>query len=672
MFTDMVDFAGLTQRDEARALRVLDEHNRLLRPIFGRFGGREVKTVGDAFLVEFASALDAVQCAVAIQDTLANRTLGDGGSGPLRLRIGIHVGDVVETGDDVLGDAVNIASRIQPLADPGGICLTQQVYDQVQNKVDRTFLRLPPANLKHIRTPVVVYKLGPPGRTAPVAADGADGHHLAVLPLSNISPDPNDEYFADGLTEELISVLSQVRSLSVIARSSVAPYKVAPKSIAQVGAELGVDTVLEGSVRKAGQRIRISLQLVDVATQRPIWASSYNRELDDVFQVQSDIAERTAEALRLRLAGDAEATAARRLTPNLAAYEHYLRGLAVMARIDESRKVDEGVRYFEEATRLDPTFAEAYAAWGNLYVMAAGDARPMSEVVPRARQLVERALALDPECADAHATLGNILFQADNDWAAAEAEFRRAIALNPSDVVGRRFYGLMLLSLGRWDDGREVLRQTIRLDPAGHQRMTLAMLEVYAGNYDDGLALTRAELAANPSDHRHPTVLGMFLLAAGRAEEARSVADGPGTVRTETERFDVALLNALLGRTTVARAIVGEYERGEPKEEYLSPTDMAILTAALGEVDRPLDLLERAYREGDRTLWLYFRGLWFDRIRLHPRFVALLRQYHLPTDVRPNANFHWPAPDDARSAETFPSRGSPGSPGRPRRRHRPE
>ncbi len=643
MFTDMVDYAGLAQRDERRALRLLDEHNRLLRPVFAQFGGREVKTVGDAFLVEFASALDAVQCAVAIQDALGGRPAGESGGAPIRIRIGIHVGDVVQTGDDVLGDAVNIASRIEPLAEPGGICLTQQVYDQVQNKVDRTFVRLPPASLKHIRTPVVVYKLGPagPGPAAPPAA-AVDGHHLAVLPLSNISPDPNDEYFADGLTEELISVLSQVRSLSVIARTSVAPYKTAPKSIAEVGAELGVDTVLEGSVRKAGQRIRISLQLVDVATQRPIWSSSYNRELDDVFQVQSDIAERTAEALRLRLARDATAGAARRLTPNLGAYEHYLRGLASMSRLDATT-VQEAVHHFEEATRLDPTFAEAYAAWGNVYVMAAGDALPMSEVVPRARELVQRALALDPECADAHATLGNILFQADNDWDAAEAEFQRAIALNPSDVAGRKFYALMLISLGRFNDAREVLGQVIRLDPGGRQRSTLSMLEVYAGNIAKGLELAREELASNPTDFPVPTVLGMFYLAGGDPESARRAADTPGYVRTETDRFDLALLNALLGRPETGRGIAGEYERGELKE-YTSPTDMAMLYAALGEVDRPLDLLERAYRDGDRTLWLYFRGIWFDRIREHPRFVALLRRYHLPTDVRPNPNYHWPGP----------------------------
>ncbi|MGP8075248.1 MAG: adenylate/guanylate cyclase domain-containing protein, partial [Thermoplasmata archaeon] len=303
MFTDMVGYSALAQSDEAAALAALDQHNRLLRPIFARFRGREVKTVGDAFLVEFESALDATRCALELQRSLHDYNLASPGEWKTQIRIGIHVGDVVQTDGDVLGDAVNIASRIEPLADPGGICLTQQTYDQVQNKISAQIVKMPPVLLKNIRLPMSVYKILEPwdSRTpVDVSTVGrASGRHLAVLPLVNISLDPGDGYFADGLTEELIAVLSQVRDLSVIARTSITPYKSTQKSIAQVGAELGVDAILEGSVRKAGQRIRITLQLIDVATQRHIWASSYNREIDDVFAVQTDVAQRTAEALRL-------------------------------------------------------------------------------------------------------------------------------------------------------------------------------------------------------------------------------------------------------------------------------------------------------------------------------------------------------------------------------------
>lgn len=253
MFTDMVGYTALAQADEATALQVLERHNRLLRSVFPRYRGTEIKTVGDAFLVEFESALEATQCAIEVQRVLHEYNLSPPDEWKVRIRIGVHVGDVVQTDGDVLGDAVNVASRIEALAEPGGICLTQQVVDQVQNKIEAPLTRLPAASLKNVRFPVNVYKVvlpwESPGPTASIVAAGG-GRQLAVLPLTNISPDPKDEYFADGLTEELISSLSHVRGLSVIARTSVMSYKTSPKSVAQVGSELGVDTILEGSVRR--------------------------------------------------------------------------------------------------------------------------------------------------------------------------------------------------------------------------------------------------------------------------------------------------------------------------------------------------------------------------------------------------------------------------------------
>jgi len=398
MFTDVVGDAGLVQRDESAALSALDQHNQLLRSILPKHRGREVKTVGDAFLVEFESALAAVQCGIEIQRAMREAAIPGAGSVGLRLRVGIHVGDVVQAGGDLLGDAVNIAARIEPLAEPGGICISQQVYDQVQNKLDAEFVRLPLSELKNIRGPVTVYRVDPERRAARPegrAVGASPRHQLAVLPLANISPDPSDEYFADGLTEELISVLSHVQDLGVIARTSIAPYKSAPKPIPQVGAELGVDTVLEGSVRKAGNRIRITLQLIDVGTQRHIWASTYNREVDDVFAVQSDIAGQTAEALRLELVRPERSAGGRRPTANPAAYDLYLRGL-VASSDDAGTGFEEAVRCFEQATRLDPTYAEAFAAWAELYVVVAGDSRAVQEVMPRARELAARALEIDP------------------------------------------------------------------------------------------------------------------------------------------------------------------------------------------------------------------------------------------------------------------------------------
>jgi len=635
MFTDLVGYSSLAQADEAVALATLARHHRLLRPLFPQFGGREVKTVGDAFLVEFDSALDAVRCAIEAQRVLRAENESHPGERKIEIRIGIHVGDVVPSGDDVLGDAVNIASRIQPLAAPGGICLSQQVVDQVENKLDVPFELLPPVPLKGIRTPIAVYRVVlPGGAPRPRASAGSvpTGRQLAVLPLTNISPDPNDGYFADGLTEELISVLSQVHGLSVIARTSVMPYKAAPKPVAVLGSELGVDTILEGSVRKAGNRIRITLQLIDVATQAHVWASSYNRELDDVFAVQEDIAERTAEALRLRLAQGDPVGTRRKLTANLAAYDLYLRGLVAVSESIDTR-LEEAFGYFRRATALDPTFAEAYAAWASAYVWAAGDYLSMKEAIPRARELAARALELDPDSSDAHAAIANITFQYDNDWDVAEREFRRAIELNPSNVTAFRFFGMMKFALNQFAEADDLTRQAIRLDPAGGLGAMLSWIQFEAGDTAEGIRQAEAEVAKSPSV-ANTIYLGLTYLAAGRRDDALRRADVPLADADATARFDHALLNALVGRPEAARALVARIERGE-EPSYNSATHLAMMYSAFGEKQKALDLLEQDHREGDRVLWLWYRGIFFDPIRDDPRFHALLRAYGLPTDPPP-------------------------------------
>ncbi len=654
MFTDMVGYSALAQTDEAAALSTLESHNALLRPTFAEFHGREVKTVGDAFLVEFDSALEAAECALAVQKAVHERNATVPEGRRFQVRIGVHVGDVVQADGDVLGDAVNIASRVEPLSEPGGISVTQQVYDQVQNKLHATFARLPPVALKNIRVPMGVYRVVPPWaathREARVAAS-AGGRQLAVLPLANISPDPHDEYFADGLTEELIAVLSQVPGLSVIARTSILPYKSAPKSIAEVGQELGVDTVLEGSVRKAGQKIRITLQLIDVGTQRHVWASTYNRELDDVFEVQSDIAERTAEALRLELAKSSPASSRKAPTANLEAYEHFLRALAAEGERNHGRLV-EAAQEFEAATRLDPKFSDAYAAWAQLYVMAAGDSLPFREAIPRARELAARALALDPASAEGHAALANIAMQSDHDWTTAQREFARAIELNPNNVAAHRFYALMLIALGRFDEAKAEIRVTARLDPGGGHEGVLAWAEYESGNSDLSIQMAETLPGGFKETLNYHTMVGLSYLGLGRRAEAEREAAVRLPPRNENERFDSALLQALLGRGETARVIIAESARGEPKS-YTSDTHLAMLYSALGERAKALDLLEKEFREGDPTLWLFYRGVFFDPIRDDPRFVDLLRRYGVPTErlARLASPRHRGAASSARSAD---------------------
>jgi pyrroloquinoline-quinone synthase len=321
-----------------------------------------------------------------------------------------------------------------------------------------------------------------------------------------------------------------------------------------------------------------------------------------------------------------------RSTQDAQAYDAYLRGLVAANKMGEGA-LDEAVRCFEEATKLDPSFAEAYAAWANQYVVAAGDSLPMREVMPRARALAARALELNPNSSDAHAALGNIALQFDTDWKRAESEFREAIALNSSNLNAHRFLGLLLLCQERFPEAKEVLRRTIQLDPAGTGRTTLAFAELESGNVDAAIAFGEAERDADPSAVRVHVYLGFFYVAAGRRDDALREAMSSTTGASEDDRFDHALLNALVGRPEPARKILVQVARGE-LNTYVSDTHLAMVYSALGEKERALDLLEKDYREGDRILWLFHRSVVFDAIRDEPRFIALAKKYGLPGPTR--------------------------------------
>jgi TolB-like protein/class 3 adenylate cyclase len=365
MFTDVVGYSDVTQRDESLALRLLHEQKRLLSPLFPAFDGRVIETIGDAFFVEFASALQAALCAAQIQKTLHERNALAPPGEEIRLRIGLHVGDVVVSGANVHGDGVNIAARVQQVAPPGGICLSEDVARQVQNKIPYKLLKLGRGELKNIRLPVDIFMVVMPWEKRPAGladragfllsrrktrraillAGGAlaaaavflwvtlhtpgtpaPANRIAVLPFLNISRDPGDEYFADGLTEELISNLSKIRDMSVIARTSVFKYKNAGVDIAEIGRALNVGTILEGSVRKSGNTAVITVNLTDVATQKNLWSRDYTREITDVFGVQADISMRIAGMLKVRmLTGDAEKLR-QRGTESPDAFRYYLLG----------------------------------------------------------------------------------------------------------------------------------------------------------------------------------------------------------------------------------------------------------------------------------------------------------------------------------------------------------
>jgi adenylate cyclase len=634
MFTDIAGFTGLTQSDEPVALQLVDELETMALPIFGKHHGRKVKSMGDGLLVEFPDALDAVQCAIDLQQTLHERNERLP-SRPLRLRIGLHLGDVQRRGDDILGDAVNLASRVEPLAEPGGVCLSGPIADQVRNKVPYRLEKLGTQKLRGIQDPVDLYRVMLPWMEVGPSPSTGGPPRLAILPLSNISPDAKDEYFADGLTEELISVLSRIQGLRVIARTSVSQYKQSPRPIRQVGYELGVGSVLEGSVRRAGDRLRITLQLIDVATEEHRWAQTYDRKMSDVFEIQAEVAESTAASLRLELLGTDKVALRKFPTRDLGAYELYLRGVVAFTHTADrgwSREgIEEAARLFRAAIDRDPKFAGAHAYLANLYIAGMGETLPKSEVAEQVGSWVATAYRLDPNEPEVRTARGNYALQLERNWARAEEEFRAAIALNPSAMSAHAWLGILLFALGRFPEAVREFRVTLELDPLFRNPVGWLMRALErSGDAAGALAEAEKMIARDPADrHGHLHRAGL-LEGLGRRDEALqelALAEGPaggsGFVAVRAE------LKTKLGDPSEARNLVRGWEEGAGTM-YMRPNYIAALYAALGDKEKALDLLEKDSREGEQSLWIDFRRHAFDEIRTEPRFLALLKEMNLP------------------------------------------
>jgi adenylate cyclase len=448
MFTDMVGYSALTQRDEGLAVRLLEEHRTLLRPAFPKHQGQEIKTIGDGFLVEFASAVAAVNCAVEIQEALARRNLGAPADRQFQVRIGIHLGDVLRRGDDIVGDGVNIAARVEPLADAGGIAITQQVFDQVYNKIPETLARIGKIELKNIQRPVEVYRinLGPTTREA--AADEPKSsaparqpireqqRSIAVLPFVNMSSDRENEFLSDGISEDLLYALSWIEGLRVAARTSCFAFKGRNEDVRKIGDVLGVETVLEGSLRRVDTKLRITAQLIKAADGFCLWSERFDREMQDVFAIQDDITRAIMAAFKLRLADRSDQPVFKFQTTNAEAYELYLKGRFFWNQ--RGIGLRKALHYFELALIEDPDYALAMSGLSDTYSLLSwyGDLPP-AEAMPKAIAPAKRAVQLDPQLAEAHTSLGFCQFCHNWDRAGAESEFRRAIELNPRTTPAR-------------------------------------------------------------------------------------------------------------------------------------------------------------------------------------------------------------------------------------------
>jgi adenylate cyclase len=700
MFTDMVGYTALSQRNEALALELLEEHRRILRSIFPRFNGTEIKTIGDAFLVEFQSALEAAQCALEIQRALAKRNPDVSSDRHIELRIGIHVGDVVHREGDVYGDGVNIASRIQPVAGIGGICISVDVERQIHHALDARFEKLAPIELKNVEVPMDLFRIVLPWerdtglkseRQKPIAArrsipvgwlvaaalllvmiagwflsgrykmtgkqSGAaevPAKSIAVLPFENLSEEKANAFFADGVQDQILTALAKVADLKVISRTSVMQYKSGvARNLREIGQQLGVAHLLEGSVQRSATKVRVNAQLINASTDAHEWAENYDRPVDDLFAIQSEIAKAIADQLQAKLSPTEKKAIEQPPTTDLAAFDLYSRAKSLLITATFSATGDPDLRkaieLLDEAVKRDPSFFDAYCqlayAHETLYAVRASDHTPARLALAEAA--VQAATRLRPDAAETHLARAQYLYYGLRDYAGALAQLEIARRALPNDPRLFELTGYILRRRGQQEEGLRNLKRAVELDPRNlFTLQQIALSYQSLGRYAEAIAALDRALAIVPDNVETRANRELeYLCWKGDTRPLRQTIDailaqGPGAIASAAdiwffcalaerdpaaaERALVALgdnpcwgelpivLSHSFGEGLLARMTKDEarartaFEAARTQQEKIvqAQTDYGPALCVLGLIDAALGRKELALDEGRRAIAL--------------------------------------------------------------------
>jgi TolB-like protein/Tfp pilus assembly protein PilF len=564
-----------------------------------------------------------VRCAYDIQRAAREYNISAPTEQRIHLRVGVHLGDVVESQGDISGDAVNVASRIEPLAEDGGVCITRQVFDHVQNKFELPLVSLGAKSLKNVSLPMEVFRMVMPWEVEKATpSPQLDKKRIAVLPFANMSQDPADGYFADGMTEELITSLSAVRELTVIARTSVMKYKGSQKSASDVGKELNAGTLIEGSVRKAGNRVRITAQLIDTSTEGHLWAQNYDRQLEDVFAIQSEIAEKVAGELRIRLVDSEKRVIGKKATENTEAYTCFLRGRE-LAREETEPSVRQAIGLFEKAVELDPSFAKAYVGMAECFLLLASDAyESYEQSIPKAELAVKKALELDPELAEAATALARIHFLED-DVVASETEAKRAIELNPSLPEAYRTLSNVASLRGDFDEGVRLWEAAYRLDPVRPRYIErVGSFYFYSGRESEALQFWEKTAQLAPAGtYRNMTEYYMFKGNHEKAKESFSMAEKLEPTNSWVPWMRGFVAAQMEDRNTALEAI------RKIEENWSGSLDLngiGFVYYALGDLDSYFTYMNRAAEQHVLQYWYPMYCPLFAKGRTDPRYQELL------------------------------------------------
>ncbi|MES1197754.1 MAG: adenylate/guanylate cyclase domain-containing protein [Chitinophagaceae bacterium] len=630
MFTDIAGYTALMQEDEVLAIELRNKLQSKLNEEVVKHQGRILEFRGDGALSSFSSTIEAVRAALALQLEMQKEPL-------VPLRIGLHTGDVIIDGNSILGDGVNIASRIESFAVPGSIFISAKVYDDIKNQKDIQALSLGIYEFKNVKDPVEIFAISNTGIRVPDSS-GLKGKGekvklkcILVLPFINLSNDSEQEYFSDGLTEELISSLSRLKDMRVISRTTSMNYKGTNKDIKIIGSETGAGYIIEGSVRKHGNNLRITAQFIDANSDVHLWADSYRGTMDDIFDIQEQVAGKIVEALRLQLTGEEKINLQKRYTENTEAYQLYLQGRHFWKKRNE-QGLRSAIRHFEKAIEKDPDYALAWAGIADAYSLM-GEYTNISrrELFPKQMAAVHKALEIDDRLGEAHISLAIALMLNEWDWKNSEKEYKIGIELSPNYATGHHWYAEWLFYNGHSVEALREISLAVELDPISQGILKdKGIYYYYTGQYDKAIEIAKMTLELDPDFFPAHRLLSLAYTGKEMFDEAIAENQRWGKGLDNKIKIDVALayIYAAAGRKDDARKIIED--RGI--EKILSGNDhrgMAMIYAALGEKDKAFEWLEKSYQKHEESLCSLKIDPKFDPIRNDPRFNAMLKKIGL-------------------------------------------
>jgi len=667
MFTDIVGYTALMQANEQKAVAVIKHYNSSLEKLVSQYNGQVLNYYGDGSLCIFPTATDAANCALDLQKELKKDPA-------VPLRIGLHIGEVFFENEKALGDGVNVASRVQSLGQENTILVSGEFYDKIKNNPSLSTVSLGRFDFKNVITSLEIFAVSNEGLSIPQrskmegklkktsgkkrfiittsliilscaagfliyknfftakAVTRSNDQSIAVLPFVDMSAAKDQEYFSDGMSEELLNLLSKIPDLKVISRTSSFSFKGKNLDVRKIGEDLDVENILEGSIRKSGNTIRITAQLIEVQSGKHLWSETYDREflIKDVFVIQDEISKMIVDILKIKLSGKQTNQVARGFTKNTEAYEDYLKG-----RYHWNMRTDDGIKksigYFESAIKKDSNYAAAYAGLADTYLTLYDyELMSIEESTSKAKEAAQRALKINPNLAEAHNSLAHINLH-EWKWESAEKGFQKAIELDPAYVLAHHWYALCLTAIGKSNEAVDQMKIARELDPLSTRiNADLGMAYLSAGKFDEAIQQEKITLELNPKASGAFWIRGMAYQQKKMFSEAIKDYQHALELAPGDANYLAALghVYASSGNTSAARKVLDTLFV-ENKSVPVSPFFFALIYAGLNDKDKALEWLQKAYEEKSGSVRYLKMEPRLQNLRNEPRYIELMKKIGL-------------------------------------------